>query len=203
MKTKIVKLYSIDELSPTAKLKALDAYNRNNEFSWANDALKSLTQFAEHFGCKLIDYNIDWDSESQSWAKFDTDSVVFTKAELKEKILSMGSFDRKTMKGSGDCVFTGVTFDEDAADGTRIAFFNKQTDIDELLQAGFRSWINSCVSAYEDQKSLASFTEACEANEYTFLEDGTMDNDPGEPLTEEQWDTVYKFLLTNEKEPVK
>ena len=176
MRTITINLYDFNELSEVAKQKALEKFNYSTEFFWGDDAIKSLEKFAEHFGSKLKDWNIDWNYVSGSHVKFDTENIEYTVKELKALIVSMGKFDKKTLIGEGECKFTGVCFDEDAADGARKAFFDGERNLNKILQAGFNTWIKSCVSDFENQQSMEYFEEHCEANEYTFEEDGTMNN---------------------------
>lgn len=176
MKQVTINLYSFEELSKEAKEKARENFNNRTEYFWSNDCIKSLEKLAEHFNCKLIDYNIDWSNSNYSNAKFDCENIEFTEKELKQLVLSLGSYNKKTLKGNGDCVLTGVCFDEDGADGVRKAYFSGERNLNELLQSGFSSLLKAGQNDFEYQQSEESFIETCEANEYTFEADGTMNN---------------------------
>ena len=176
MKQITIDVYTFDKLSESAKQKAIEKNAYNSEYFWGNDAIKSLEKFAEHFNCELKNYSIDWCEKYRCEVSFNVPEYMqnISKKELKRYIMSMGKFDKKTLKGIGECKFTGVCFDEDAADGARIAFLNGETDLKEILYAGYESWIKAGISDYEYQISEAGYTEQCEANDYEFDIDGNM-----------------------------
>lgn len=175
MRTVRTKVYQFSELSDKAKQNAVELNAYDCEFFDANEFLQSLKKFAEHFNCELKQYDIDWSNSVQhSGASFSIPDYVkeWTEDELKTKVLSMGSYNEKTLMGNGDCVFTGVCFDEDAADGLRKAYFDGERNMKELLQAGYKTWFKAANSAYEYQLSIEGYAEQCEANEYEFTVDG-------------------------------
>jgi len=169
------KLYQFNELSKKAQAAAVENNAINAEYFFADDAINSLKEFAKHFNCELQDYEFDFTGAyCHSWAKFDTDSAEFTEDELLALIESMGGYNKETLRGDGDCVFSGYCADEDAADGARIAFFNGERDINNILQSGFNSWLKSVMADYEYQLSHEGFADHCEANNLEFKEDGTI-----------------------------
>lgn len=173
MRTIEKTLYQFSELSEKAQERAVEQNSYNQEYFWNNDALKSLEKFAEHFGATLKRYEIDWQEPGRSFAKFETPDEPHTAKELRALIKSMGTYDKETLRGLGDCKFTGFCMDEDAADGARIAYHNGERDLGELLQAGFQSWHKAATADYEHQLSKEGFEETCESNEWEFNEDGT------------------------------
>ena len=176
MKTIETKVYQFQELGKEAKKNALNNLRESMEergYFWDQDAIKSLKKFAEHFGGELKDYSIDFLCPSQSSADFYAPEDISAK-ELKELILSMGSFNKKTLKGLGDCKFTGVCFDEDAADGARKAFFDGERDLNKILQNGFKFWMSSTNQDYEYQLSDKGLIEDLESNDREFTEDGEI-----------------------------
>lgn len=176
MRTIRTKVYKFSELSEQAKNKAVEINAYNCEFFDADEFLESLKKFAEHFNCELKDYDIDWSNSVQhSGAYFSVPDYVndWSEEELKVQVLAMGSYNKKTLRGNGDCVFTGVCFDEDAADGLRKAYFEGERDMKELLQAGYKTWFKAANEAYEYQLSKEGYADQCEANEYEFKADGT------------------------------
>ncbi len=178
MKKIEITLYEFSELSKEAKQHALEINANESEYFWGDDAIKSLQKFAEHFNCELKNYYIDWYEKYRNEIFFSVPDYVkdYSEDELKEIIEGMGTYNKKTLKGLGDCKFTGVCFDEDAADGARIAFYNGERDVKEILYAGYESWYKASNSDYMHQLSEEGFNEHCEANEYTFEEDGTLNN---------------------------
>ena len=141
MRTITLKAYQFSELSEDAKEKAVKNYiesNYDQEYFWGNDAVKSLEGFIEHMGGSLVNYNIDFLEPYRNNIRFSIDPV--NKKELRGLIMSMGEYNKKTLKGLGDCKFTGYCMDEDAADGAREAFLKGETDIEEIILAGIASW---------------------------------------------------------------
>ena len=178
MKTIRTKVYQFSELSAKAKEYATQQNAYEQEFFDAGEYLESLKKFAEHFNCELKDYEIDWLNSAYCNVYFSVPDYVndWTEEELKTQVLSMGSYNKETLRGDGECVFTGVCFDEDAADGLRKAYFEGERDMKELLRAGFRTWIKSAINQYEYQLSEEGYADHCEANEYDFTKDGKRFN---------------------------
>lgn len=183
MRTIRIKLYKFSELGKEAKEKALENWRYNNEYFWADDAIKSLEKFAEHFDSKLKDYSIDWNNAHGCSVKFETpyssDEIYevgdfFGKNWLRDRIKAMGTYNKKTLRGDGECVFTGVCFDEDAADGARKAYYEGSRDLENILMAGYETWIKSCVSDYEYQQTEEFYADHADANNYEFTKDGKL-----------------------------
>ena len=63
--------------------------------------------------------------------------------EIRVMLKKLGTYNRRTLKGNGNCVLTGVCYDEDCIDGFRFAFIRKwvERDINALLQAAFDSFL--------------------------------------------------------------
>ena len=176
MRTIKLKLYSFDELSKEAKQKALENYVHSAEYFWGDDAIKSLEGFCKHFECSLKKYSIDWLEGYRNEYSFYIPEHMrnLSEEEMGEYIESMGSYDKETLKGTGECKFTGYCADEDAADGARKAYFEGERNIDEILGTGFESWYSACKSDFEYQLTEEYYSEHCEANEYEFYENGEM-----------------------------
>lgn len=172
MKTIQIKLYSFNELSKDAQETAIENVRENiTDYYHDRDALNSLKEFAKHFNSELKGWEIDFFNTSFSSVKF-AEVEEMEESELKELIMQMGEFNPETLKGLGDCKFTGVCFDEDAADGARKAFFAGERDVNEILQAGFNTWLKSVHADTDFLTSDEGIKEEIEANEYDFTEDG-------------------------------
>ncbi len=65
-----VKVFKFSELSDGAKDVARDWINGDG-YNNSHEAMDSIKALAEHFGGKMVDWDIDWSSASQSSAKFD------------------------------------------------------------------------------------------------------------------------------------
>ena len=168
-------IYKFSELTDDAKENAKQSYAKNDDFPQGREALESLEKLAEHFGARLADYEIDYTNPSYSHAKFDTDHAPHDAGEIRAMLKKLGAYNRRTLKGLGDCVLTGVCYDEDGTDGFRFVFIRKgERDIDALLQAAFDSFLKSIQAEYAYQYTDEAFTENCEANGYEFDESGRM-----------------------------
>jgi len=174
MRTIEQKIYTFQELSQEAKQYAHEKWNANNEYFWGNDAIKSLEKFLEHFNCSLSNYSIDWLGICGNTYKITIPEYMeeIPEEDLKNYILTMGEFDKETLKGLGDCKFTGYCTDEDAADGARKVYFNGERDLKTILEAGFNSWYKAVSEDAKYQFSMKGFAEDCDANNYEFYEDG-------------------------------
>ena len=170
-----VTIYRFRELSPAAKDRARQWYQCQGDggYNWSAEALDSLKALAQHFGAKLSRYEIDWGNNTHSAARFDVPDEDPTREELAEQLAELGTYNAETLRGDGECKLTGYCHDEDAIDGFRLAFLREgQSDLNKLLQAGFRSWLAACHADYDDFYSDEQFAEHCEANDYEFTEDG-------------------------------
>lgn len=174
MRTITKKVYSFDELSEDAKQKALQDYSIEDTYHWDNEALQSLKKGLEHFNCSLENYSIDYLEPHRNSFRLDLYYDHYGEDELYELIESMGSYNPETLRGNGDCKFTGVCFDEDFADGVRKEYYSGERDLHELMMAGIGTWETAVQRDCEYQFSEEGYKEHCEANEYEFYEDGSM-----------------------------
>ena len=172
MRTYEAKAYTFDELSEKAKDAAKQDYFSGAGYSWSEDALASLKALAKAFGARLSEYQIDWFSSTYSSAEFDAPEM--SRREIGRLLSALGTYDKKTLRGHGECKLTGYCADEDALDGMRKAYFAGESDLGELLQEGFRSWLKAAQADAEYQYSDEAFAEACEANDDEFDESGRM-----------------------------
>lgn len=180
METRTYNVYEYSELSERAKETARSNHAANNGYAWADEALKSIKALAEHFGGKLVRYDVDWgDSVPCSPPKFDmpeydpedTDAYL----EIKALVDQLGDFDPNTLKGTGECVLTGFCMDEDAIDGLRKAWHDGERDLTALMEAAYDTWLKGCQDDYQHLYSDEEFADHCEANNYRFTEDGELD----------------------------
>lgn len=168
--TKTETVYEFNELSDAAKDRARELLC--SEYSWADEAMESLEAFARHFDSKLTDRQINFACAARSTADFSCSDLDTD--EIWRRLKELGSFDPKTLIGSGECKLTGYCMDESAIDGFRKAWFSGERDLNELLQAGFESWIQAVQADYEYQRSDEQLAEHCSANEYFFTEEGEL-----------------------------
>lgn len=165
MKEHTVRAYSFAELSESAKDKVREYWLRCAEgYDWADDALGSLKCFAEHFGAKLTDWNIDWDCAGRS-------DATFSSPDMEEEELARLVGELKT---DGSCQFTGYCADDACNDGAVKSFKEGERDLNTILQAGFETWLASCVSDFEYQRSKEAVDDSIAANwgDWEFTENG-------------------------------
>jgi hypothetical protein len=171
MREKTIRVYRFSELSDEVRQRVKDRHAEAFGYSWDREALASLKKLAEHFDGTLKDYGVDFFDASPSFAHFEMPEMPAR--EIRRRLAALGAFNRKTLKGTGECKLTGYTADEDAIDGFRYAFIReKERDLDALMQAAFRSWLEAaqddCRSLYEDE----AFGEMADANDWEFDEEG-------------------------------
>jgi hypothetical protein len=172
MRTKTINVYKFSELSEQAKERAKQNYASHVGYSWSQEAMDSLVALANHFDGKLSNWQIDWFNSSYSSAKFEMPEL--SEKEIRAKLKELGSYNKRTGKGHGDCVLTGYCADENAIDGFRLAFRKGERDMNELMQAAFDSWLKAAQADCEDFYSDEQFADHCEANNYEFYENGKI-----------------------------
>lgn len=159
MRTMTVNVYTIDEVSPELKAKILDNFRNDSSLcEWAlDDGMRSMKAYCEHFGVKLKDWQIG--AYSHSYAITDADNHHFRGLKLK-------ACDREFMP-TGYCIdwdFFSEFYDE----------FKRTGDAKKAFEYGLEYGVNAivrdCEGCYEDDSIIASI----EANEYEFLEDGSI-----------------------------
>jgi hypothetical protein len=179
MKTITQKVYEFTELSEKGKERARQDQEQAFGYPWADEALESLQKLAAHFGGKLTKYEIDFFDGSPSYARFDMPDGL-NKDEIKALLDKLGDYDEATGRGYGECELTGFCADSDAVDGFRTEFLQGATDLNDLMQAAFKTWIkaaqNDCDGIYSDE----GMADTCEANEYYFFENGELAPTPTE-----------------------
>jgi len=172
METISVNVYSFNELSPTAKSRAKSRFASVNGFSGADEYRDSLKALAEHFGGKLVDWELDWFNCSFSTAKFEVPEEAMSREEIGERLSRLGTYNPDTLKGCGDCALTGWGSDDDAIDGFRAAFFAGESDLNALLQAAFKTWLKAGQEECEAYYSDEVFAEGADAKGLRYLENG-------------------------------
>lgn len=174
---KTINVYTFSELSAKAKEKALENWNcsKNNTYFCGDDAIKSLEKFVAYFGGELLRYSIDFLEPAHNEYNINyLEHEDITKTELKNLIKGMGSYDKKTLRGNGDCILTGVDSDENLFDGARKAYFSGERDIEKIINEGIKFWEKACQEDYEYQYTEEFFSEHSEINDMNFFEDGKL-----------------------------
>lgn len=166
-------IYRFSELSPEAQERAMNDFNLAEPYSWSEESLASITALAKHFNGRLTDYSIDWLEPGRSYFRFDMPDDMSAKA-IREKLRDLGTYNKRTGKGHGECKLTGFCMDEDCTDGFRLAWRRGERSLADLMHAAGEELLSSCCRDYEYQLSREAFAETCEANDYEFTELGVM-----------------------------
>lgn len=166
-------IYRFHELSETAKECAKIDEQSRGEWFRLDEFLDSLNKLAEHFGGCVTGYEIDCSNScSPSTASFEMPDM--DREEIARRLEELGSYNPETLRGNGDCRLTGVCTDEDAIDGFRKAFHNGTEDLEALMRAAFRTWIDALHDEYQADYEDENFGEFCEANDFEFYADGSL-----------------------------
>ena len=172
MKTIQVNVFSFSELSDEAKEKALKNWGESDiDYFWGNDAVKSLQAFIEHFNGDLSNYNIDFLEPYRNNYHITVPDNMTAK-EIFSLLKQLGSYNKKTLRGDGECKLTGYCMDEELIDGFRRAWFNSERDLMQLIYAGIHTWEQAIKSDYEYEFTEEFFKDHAESNNYEFTEDG-------------------------------
>jgi hypothetical protein len=178
MKEKTIKLYEYRELSPKAKEKALDDFRNNNFDSYGLQA--DLDNYLEEL---LTEYHIvpvaDLKGYPSKYAKIyyslshsQGDGVMFEGVfEWKGQLITIKQSGRYYHSLSKDITWNDFVGEDKEAEEEKLAkeFEGIYQDICKKLEkAGY--------AGIEDMESEAYFIETCNANEWTFREDGTLEN---------------------------
>jgi len=191
-----IELYDFDSLSKEAKETALNWF-RDSEmedgFAWDDEALKSLKAFVEYFGATLRNYSIDF--SNSSYSSVDVDEIPkLTAIEQWKLVKKLGDYDKKTLRGTGECLLTGVCFDENLIDGARIFIHdNPNCTTKELIMAGYNSWLKACQEDYEHQLTDEALIESIDANDYYFDAEGYLMNVTNHVKDHKVYKTVLKL----------
>lgn len=171
--TVTVQVYKFSELSDRAKEHALDRYRSSgDDYFWGGDALASIEALAKHFGGRVRDYSLDWLDYNRSYMSFDMPGMG--REEIEELLAQLGSYNKDTLRGDGECRLTGYCMDEDAIYGFRKAFHAGESDLTALMEAAYETFIRAAVADAEYQYSMEGYAEMAEANDYDFTEDGEI-----------------------------
>ena len=147
MRQKVINIYSFNELSNGAKLNALNYQRENWHYLWGWEAIRSVEAFATLIGVKITNYNIDWLNPKQSYFKYDDTNI------------------NKDLYIDIETELTGVFTDHEI-----IRAWNETKSVNQTLDKFL--WI--CCADYEEQLTNESIEEHLIANNYEFLECGTI-----------------------------
>ena len=164
MKKKTITLYEYTELSPEAKTKALGNWNRTNDDPFMQSHMINLLK--EKLGERGIKYDADSIDVLYSLSHCQGDGFMFTgKLQCRGKTLTI------THNDPHYCHSNTASFSYDGK------FTEKQLKLARgVYEAICKEMEEAGYAEIEYQQSEEVFMETCEANGYTFREDGTMEN---------------------------
>lgn len=162
MKIKEIQVFEYDELSEDAKEKALIEHNENNDYYFLEEDLSEyLKQLLEENGIKSDDVKLEYDlSYCQG------DGVNFE-----------GNFEYKNINFDikDNCI--NYFMDNDENDALKIDFIDAiYTEFKEVYKEICDKIKKSGYSQIEYELSEENFKEICDANEWTFRENGKLEN---------------------------
>ena len=163
MKTKTITLYDYFELSPKAQEKALSDWNEHNDDPFMQSHMINLLK--ERLEDRGIEYDVDSIDVRYSLSYCQGDGFMFIGSlEWRGETITITHNNAHYYHKYTASFSTGDLTSEDAD-----AFKAMYEEIcNEMERIGYRH--------IEEITSEESFVEACEANGYTFREDGTMEN---------------------------
>jgi len=170
-----VNIYRFCELNARAKDRARDAFVETFGFKRSAEYMASLFALVKRFGASIDHYSVDWFEDAESFIRLNCPEM--DREDIDEILATLGTYNPETLEGLGDCVLTGVSYDESAIDGFRKAFHAGETDLERLLKAAFDSWVKAgridCEYDYSDE----GFSETADANEYRYFANGDLFTD--------------------------
>ena len=167
-------VYEFGELSKEAQRQA--SYSVSNEvlFMWEDEVYATAKALVAHFHSTMYLDGVDFFQDHHYCLTIE--SPEFEEEELAERIKALGSVDEDTGRGRGDCVLTGVCYDEDVADVVRTGYNSGERDVEFLLRTAIHSLIKQareeCESFYNNEEGVLQ--EFCDANNMEFRESGQL-----------------------------
>lgn len=166
MKTKTITLYDYSELSPEAKKRALSKWNETNDDPYMQSDM--INRLKEKLDARGIKYDTDSIDVRYSLSYCQGDGFMFE---------GVFTWRGKEIKVKHDCSryyhkhTADFFYDDNELSDDEVVQFQAVYDAlcKEMEQEGYEE--------IEYQQSEESFMNACEANGYTFREDGTMENE--------------------------
>lgn len=195
MRIEQIKIYKFYELSEKSQDRAIELYNADNyEIHWQSEIIESFKAIFKTANIDLIDYSVS--IYGHSFIKFDLDDCIkelsgvrayawlennlFYKLRIsrsdwiknRKNYLSYGSDYRQGK--IKPCPLTGYYFDDTLIDSFKNNIFKHNYNLNECFQDLLFLTVRELESKYEAQRSKEYLADFFEANEFEFLENGTM-----------------------------
>ena len=172
MLTATLAVYKFAQLNRKSKDYAKQKEREYFGYEYEAEIVATMRALAKHFDCELLEFDVDFFSSDSYYVRFYVPRMNV--AEINKRLTKLGSYDKKTGRGHGDCVLTGWCCDEDCIDGFRAAWRSGVKDLNKLLQAAARSLVGFARADYEDQYTDYTFADFCEANNLQFYAGGKL-----------------------------
>lgn len=202
-RTKSIQVFKYEELSDSAKQKAIYEYAEHCSYPWTGENQDTLKEFESIFPIKVKDWSYDtW--SGHVYFEFTEDDTIADLSGVRLLTYIHNNYYRYLIKGkyystygkknadgtyrtsgknryskvifNNDCVLTGYGIDYDILDPI-YTFLKKPDDtmtFHDLMNDCLQSWATACARDMEHYYSEESFIETAEANEWEFHEDGSM-----------------------------
>lgn len=157
--TKQITAYTISELSDKAREYAHEQYIQQGfDYPWLDEGKNSIKAFCDLFGVTVKDWS--YGTYDYSFCKTDADNSNFR------------GVNKVFVDGLPEFI-TGYCVDCDLLE-TFKAEFKQSGNAKAAFDAAIKAGVKSIVADMENCETLESFIDLAEANDYYFLEDGTL-----------------------------
>lgn len=205
MKTKVINIYSIDELSKEAQERAYTEWLRNFDYVWHNENIATLKAFENIFPVRIRDWSYGELPSGVKW-QFTSDSEL---AELKgPRLLACiwNNYGDYLFKGKyysiccgqknavgvnsksrrskiileASCVLTGYCMDDEIL-APMYAFLKgtlsswRYQTFADIIGYCLDSWQSACTKDLEHGQSFESFLEDSQSNDWTYRINGVFE----------------------------
>lgn len=172
MKTKTINLYSFQELSETAKKKALESlYDLNVNFEWWEFQYED----AKNIGLKITEFDLDNNRHAKG-------EFLISANEVAANIFRDHGHDCETFKTAKSFMAEWQPVFDSYMDETSDKYESRESENDlqeiedEFLKSLLEDYSIMLQKEYEYRISEDAIIETIEANEYSFTESGKLEN---------------------------
>lgn len=201
MRTEIVKIFTLDELSADLQEKAHEHYlGKGDEYAWTDEIVDAMKAFEKLFPIKIKTYEFDAYTFNCNWHFTGLDGDIAGLSGQRLATYIWNNYRRDLFKGKyystageyidgkctyksrrsriileNSCVLTGVCYDDDILQPV-YEFLNKPTglDFEGLIGECFDNFGKAVKAELRSQLSFEYFKDMALANEWEFTETGEM-----------------------------
>ena len=146
-------------------------------FNWWPEWQDSLNAFCDIAPVEWLGFDITAGHIDSRW-EGDSDVATLEGVRAWVWLHNNGWFDLAAKNSQGDCTLTGYCGDCPLFDPIHELRDtpDRVPDLESLFYECLQSWVFACRADQEHHESFEHFEEMCEANEWTFTEEGKMEN---------------------------